>query len=419
MSQVIKAYNNLPPKTKQAINQAAAKTASAVAKATIQTAQRKRTINAARRVATRTRQGQRVYDPTDIVETQAIAPVAYSTKWASGAKSMRVRQSEIVGAVTVDDTWFPSWHGTFSANTFPINPANPKTFPWLSYIARLYDKYRFHSLKFRFINSVATSTTGNIIIALDYDTLDAAPESVVEASQTAKFTMTPTYVPSEFAVPVSHPGNNPWLYTYDISAGTKDLKTYNLGNLFICIDGLPKNGAVVGYLAVDYDVELLDKNPVVDVFASLTYDSGAPVAKRDRSNVDPADTMEIVVAWSKPNADAASNPLTITFSDNVPADSHVRLSTYVAAEMHNTANSSKTLKFGAPTVPDDVSVLTQRVTSKSADASAYANVATYLNLDITVPASRTITLTMKPENGVFGAATASAYLAETMAYSYA
>lgn len=278
----------------------------------------------------RTRMGQRIYDPEDFTTTKAIAPVAYATTWGSGAKSMRIKQTEIIGKLNADSKSF--WEklpftqiGDYSAVTIPINPANPNSFPWLSYIARLYDKYRFHSLRFRYINAVPTSQNGNIAFALDYDTLDEPPQNIIHASQLAKYQIGPTYCPQEFNIPVNHPGNNPWLYTFDVNVDTKtiDMKTYNLGNVYLIIDGVPHGSSTqLGWVAVDYDVELLDKNPVVNdaVFASKTWDLGLPAAKKSRSNVDPADTMEVTVDISG----SPSGPWTVSLLSDLDQGTLVR-----------------------------------------------------------------------------------------------
>lgn len=274
----------------------------------------------------------RIYSPNDVVESKAVAPVSYATTWTSGNRSLRVHQTEVIGKVSANSTWFPKWNDKYSVATFPINPANPKTFPWLSYIARLYDKYRFYGLKFMFVNAVSTQTEGNLMMSLDYDTLDAAPANLVQASQLAKYKVSPLYCPCEFSVPVNHPGNNPWLYTFDLSATTNtvDLKTYNLGNFFLSLDGVPQDGKDYGYLAVEYDVELLDKNPVIDTFSSKTWDSSAPVAKRARSNVDPADTMAVTPKLSTVDSTSVADEFMdqLTLTCDAEAGSKVRAMVY-------------------------------------------------------------------------------------------
>jgi hypothetical protein len=331
MSKIVKSYNQLPPNVKQSINNVASKAATAVVKQ-VQNQITSSKQSRARARTTRTRNGMRIYTPNDIVENKAIAPVSYATTWTSGNKSLRVHQTEVVCKVKANKTLFPYFHENYSVAAYPINPASPRTFPWLSYIARLYDKYRFHSLKFIYVNSVSTQTEGNLMMSLDYDTLDAAPKSLVEASQLAKFKLCPFYCPAEFSVPVSHPGNDTWLYTFDLlaSQGNVDLKTYNLGNLFISLDGVPQDDKDYGYLAVEYDVELLDKNPVVDVFASKTFDlSFLFPQKKARSNVDPADTMAVTIDAKRTYKKYESMELwrptdSVTLSCDAPVDSKVR-----------------------------------------------------------------------------------------------
>jgi hypothetical protein len=310
MSKIIKTYNQLPPNVKQSINNVAAKAATSAVKQVQNSINRNRQSKT-RSKTTRTRNGMRIYSPNDVVESKAVAPVSYATTWTSGNRSLRVHQTEVIGKVSANSTWFPSWNDKYSVATFPINPANPRTFPWLSYIARLYDKYRFYGLKFMFVNAVSTQTEGNLMMSLDYDTLDKAPANLVQASQLAKYKVSPLYCPCEFVVPVSHPGNSNWLYTFDLSATTNtvDLKTYNLGNFFLSLDGVPQDGKDYGYLAVEYDVELLDKNPVIDNFASKTWDSSAPVAKKARSNVDPADTMVVTSKLDQVDSEEVSEAM--------------------------------------------------------------------------------------------------------------
>jgi hypothetical protein len=172
-----------------------------------------------------------------------------------------------------------------------------------------------------FVNAVSTQTEGNLMMSLDYDTLDAAPANLVQASQLAKYKVSPLYCPCEFSIPVNHPGNSPWLYTFDLSATTNtvDLKTYNLGNFFLSLDGVLQDGKDYGYLAVEYDVELLDKNPVIDTFASKTWDSSAPISKKARSNVDPADTMEVTAT-----AERTATSENVAISCDAPIGSKVR-----------------------------------------------------------------------------------------------
>jgi hypothetical protein len=329
----------------------------------------------------------------------------------------------VIGKVTANDTWFPSWNDKYSVATFPINPANPKTFPWLSYIARLYDKYRFYGIKFMFVNAVSTQTEGNLMMSLDYDTLDEAPANLVQASQLAKYKVSPLYCPCEFAIPVNHPGNSNWLYTFDLSATTNtvDLKTYNLGNFFLSLDGVPQDGKDYGYLAVEYDVELLDKNPVIDTFASKTWDSSAPVAKRSRSNVDPADTMDVAITYEMPEAQTQKNACTFTFSKDVTIGSKCRLNAYITAFFTSESSTNKLAEFAS------VDAGNQTVLAFDSDQTLVTNTSgkntsCLVCLDITVPEDRSVTinLTTSTDSAFYhGTSPYAKYQCHAMAYTYA
>lgn len=59
-----------------------------------------------------------------------------------------------------------------------INPSNFQLFPWLSAIARGFEKYRFHRLSFKFVASNPTTAQGRFYAAVDYDYNDAPATSL-------------------------------------------------------------------------------------------------------------------------------------------------------------------------------------------------------------------------------------------------
>lgn len=182
-------------------------------------------------------------------------PVSRVPTWSGVSKPIRIHQEERVASVTSASS------GTgFNVTKYVINPANGTTFPWLSSIAALFDKYKFHKLEFRYITSSPTSVGGNVSLAVDFDTLDAAPTSGVAMSNLAKFNTFATWANERLTIPVNRRGNSEWLYTEDGNTSSNDPKSYNLGNLYVSTESVTAN-TTTGYLVVEYDVELLDKNP--------------------------------------------------------------------------------------------------------------------------------------------------------------
>lgn len=184
-------------------------------------------------------------------------PASSVPTWAGQSKSLRIHQMERIANVTSNGTT----SGAFKADSYSINPANSTTFPWLSSIAALFDKYKFHKLRFFFINNSPTSIAGNVTMAVDFDTLDSIPANGVAMSNLAKFTSFAPWKAEELVIPVNRPPNNTWLFTAGTIPSGADAKTYNLGNFLISTEGITSTGYLAGYLCVEYDVELLDKNP--------------------------------------------------------------------------------------------------------------------------------------------------------------
>jgi len=207
--------------------------------------------------------------------TRNFAPVAYATNFTNSGRSVRISQSEIVADINpaVDKHYWPREDTAkdFTIACFPISPSNTTTFPWLSSIAGLFDKFRFRKLVFTFVSTRPTNTKGNIAMAVDFDAYDNRPDSVIKMSNLAKFTTTPVYVNKSLSVPLNHPGNKSWYFCDDGSSGDK--KTYNLANFYLALTGVDDIKSH-GYLIVDYDIELIDKNPSLTTVSTSVSDNG-------------------------------------------------------------------------------------------------------------------------------------------------
>lgn len=144
----------------------------------------------------------------------------------------------------------------FNALGFPVNAGRDTCFNWLSTIAMRYERYQFERLRFIYEPRCSTATAGSVILAVDYDPLDASPvtkQDVYAYSHSAQssawdeccFTVDPAVLRSRGTL-YSRVGQNP--------AGS-DLKTYDLGNLWLCRSGFAGTD-VCGELFVEYSVRL-------------------------------------------------------------------------------------------------------------------------------------------------------------------
>jgi hypothetical protein len=185
------------------------------------------------------------------------APVAISTGLSVGrvpqiramGNCTRVSHSEEFAPVTTTGT-------PFAVATFQCNPGVAACFPWLAPIAARYEMYKFRRLVFKFTTTAPTSTAGFVTLAFDYDALDLPPSTMSIAR---------SYHDKSGGAPWSN-----WVLNCDLAQGDRlpekyirvglpptnnDLKTYDVGNLHVCTEGI--SAATVGYLEVEYVVDLM------------------------------------------------------------------------------------------------------------------------------------------------------------------
>lgn len=223
----------------------------------------------------------------------------------TGRNSTRYRECERVGTV----------NGSLQFEVvadFACNPGLKDSFPWLSSHADLYEKYRIHKLVYRYKNLKGTGAGGNIIMSFDYDTLDAPPVSAIEMCQSTVWTDGAPWRIFELHVPV----DSKTYYTRPGLIPGTDLKTYDMGRLFVAAEGSSDASGSTdtspqGILEVEYDIELMEKQP-----ASLGVN---PVQRtcsmwfnNDYQTFPPTAAIEAQpIIWGLPKF----NPLNIKFAD--------------------------------------------------------------------------------------------------------
>jgi hypothetical protein len=91
-------------------------------------------------------------------------------------------------------------------------------------------------------------------MSFDYDTLDAAPSSAIAQSQSTVWIDGAPWRIFELRVPC----HKRQLYTRSALVAGSDLKTYDFGRLHVSAEGCADTSDH-GYLEVEYDIELIDK----------------------------------------------------------------------------------------------------------------------------------------------------------------
>lgn len=182
------------------------------------------------------------------VEGTDIVP-SFST---SGVNT-RVTHREFVGNIT-------SPGAEFTNVTYPINAANPSVFPWLSALARKYQRYKVHGMVFYFKStSTDYNNSGTIAACVNYDAAEVAYKSMSEILN-AKFAV--SCKPSlHMAVPVECDPKEQPTQGYYVEHGdtmSRDARFTSMGKLNLATEGLTlPAGTVIGQLWVAFDIELL------------------------------------------------------------------------------------------------------------------------------------------------------------------
>ncbi len=146
---------------------------------------------------------------------------------------------------------------SFTANSFSINPGLPGVFPWLNNIAQRYESYLFKKLRFCFETESATSATGSVLLAIDYDASDAAPGSKTQVMAYRNSVRSPPWSDScmESLPEDLHKRNSYYVRNGSLSSNI-DVKLYDVGNFFACTQG-QAGTTTVGELYVEYQIILM------------------------------------------------------------------------------------------------------------------------------------------------------------------
>lgn len=168
----------------------------------------------------------------------------------------------------------------FKATTLPINPGNPKMFPWMSRIASLYEEYELLGLLFEYRSTSATavgttsSGMGVVVMATDYDCYD---NNFTTKRQMEAAEFSSAAVPFEtFLHPIEcDPRRNvlneryvvPGIVDYTDAKGDARLSVH--GNFTIATEGQQTDDSTIGELWVTYHLRL--SRPVLEASSATLY----------------------------------------------------------------------------------------------------------------------------------------------------
>lgn len=174
--------------------------------------------------------------------------------------------------------------GAFATNNTPLIAGQPS---WLAQVADLYSKYRWLKATIIYIPKCPTTTSGSIVMALNYDRNDAAPTTRGQLSQTYKAINFPPYAGYDGAVFLNSTNgqgaqtalyidldvdklDKPWYPT--ISSGTfaglgvLDQNQFCPASLIVGSDGGPTAATPAGDIFIKYSIQFIEPiNPTMNV----------------------------------------------------------------------------------------------------------------------------------------------------------
>jgi len=152
---------------------------------------------------------------------------------------------------------------SFSSQFFSMQPGLATTFPWLSRMALLYEKYKVKKLSVRYITRATTSYPGSYQMAFDYDPLDGLPNGEAAFSSYSGLVETPPWRDVVLHMDPKMCNREYYIRSSPLVAGSADLKTYDVANLIVAsVDGT--SGAQWGKIWLEYEIELI--NPQASIF---------------------------------------------------------------------------------------------------------------------------------------------------------
>lgn len=146
----------------------------------------------------------------------------------------------------------------FAVNSYSVNPGLSSLFTWLAPIANQYESYLFRGLRFEFETQKSASTSGSVMMAVDFDASDAAPVNKQQLMSYHDSVRSAVWNECRFTADskdLQKFGAQRFVRSGALSAN-RDIKTYDIGNLFIATQGCA-DATAIGELYVVYDVDLM------------------------------------------------------------------------------------------------------------------------------------------------------------------
>lgn len=183
-----------------------------------------------------------------------------------------IRHSEYCGVVDNTTSRAVSYNGASgtkieaSPMELPINPGDGTTFPWLTGIAGRFEKYRFRSLRFRYVPTSSTYYTGSLSMCPIYDPAEQIPTDRRALYNAEGAKQTAVYKPMSITVPARRLGGERFVrLEHQDTIDDNELRLSDVGFIAVALLDVAENNNTLanqlphayGNVFVDYEVELI------------------------------------------------------------------------------------------------------------------------------------------------------------------
>lgn len=211
-------------------------------------------------------------------QTKVIAPIAVSVKtrnvdpvFKQTRDGCTITHREYISDISAGSS-------AFLINTFNVNSGLVSSFPWLSQVASRFESYTFERLNYIYEPMVPTTTPGSIMMAIDFDAADSTPANKVTLMAYSGATRASVFSPVRLSTAqVNRKKMVHERYVRSGALNNGDIKTYDVGNLFVATVGTPAAQTLLGELYVEYTVKL--RTPQIQTAPNLSL-SGRRAAQQ-------------------------------------------------------------------------------------------------------------------------------------------
>ncbi len=249
-------------------------------------------------------------------------------------RGIRIREREFLGNV-MTGSGTPS---AFTNSAYPIQPANPATFPWLSTVAQLFDQWEPHGIIFEFKTTSSDYSTnmslGSVIMSTDYNCNDPYFTTKLQMENAAYCCSTKPSNDLMHGVECDV-GERPTKLLYTrVGAVPDSLNQYDLGNFQIATASSPVASAQIGELWISYDITFYKKS----IQAGLGFNlQSAEWLQNTAANVTYTDMFGYQTATKIGGLAAVLNLDTLTFPNYVTTGRYLIITELQGAGASTTA----------------------------------------------------------------------------------